>query len=91
MRLQQFQACCSFHLAADHAGQILLHGQFVDGRYLVGLHHQSQGSLEHLSLLALPMEVDTNGHIIQRERSLWRLGRKCEFTILVAIPQDTTL
>ena len=36
------------------------------------------------------MEVDANGHVIQRERSLWRLGREGELAILVAIPQDTT-
>ena len=37
------------------------------------------------------MEVHTNGHIIERERSIITLRMESKFTILVTIPQDTSL
>ena len=65
MSLEQLDASGSFHLAADNAGQILFDGQFVDSRNLIGLNHQLERAQEHLRLLALPMEIDTDGDIIE--------------------------
>lgn len=37
------------------------------------------------------MEIDTNGDIVQRERSLITLRSEGKFAILIAPPEDTTL
>ena len=65
MRFQQLDTSSSLHLAADNTGQILLYGQFVDSRNLIGLNHQTERAQEHLRLLALPMEIDSNGDIVE--------------------------
>ena len=88
MGLQQFEPCRGLHLAGDNGSQILFDWQFVDGGNLVGLHHQAQRTQESLSLLALPMEIDADGNVRQRERGIGTLGGKRQLTILVAIPQD---
>ena len=37
------------------------------------------------------MEIDANGDVEQRERSVTTGGRKGEFTILIAAPKDAAL
>ena len=44
MGLQQFKTRRSLHLTGNDGGEILLDGQFIDGRNLVGLYHKSQGT-----------------------------------------------
>ena len=91
MGLQQLDAAGGLHLAGDDADQVFLDGQQVDGRYLVGLHHQSECAVEHLCLLALPVEVDTDGDVVERERSVALLRGESQLAVLVAIPQDAAL
>ena len=86
--LEQFQTCRGLHLTADDTGQILLHWQLVDGGDFVALHHQAQRTQKHLCLLALPVEVDPDGDIEERERGVRGSRRKGELAILVAIPEN---
>ena len=79
------------HLAGDDAGQVALYGQVVDGHNLIGLDHDAKRALEGLRLLALPVEVDTNGDIFQRERGTHALWTEGEVTIERATPQDAAL
>ena len=65
MGLEQFDTSGCFHLAADNTGKILFDRQFVDSRNLIGLNHQLKRAQEHLRLLALPMEIDADGDIIE--------------------------
>ena len=65
MRLQQFGRRCGSHLARNDAGEILFHGQDVDGGDLVGLHHEAQGTVEGLCLFPLPVEVFSYGHVVK--------------------------
>ena len=48
-------------------------------------------TLESLCLLALPVEVYTDSHILDGERGIMMVGYEAQFLITVAIPQDTTL
>ena len=80
-----------FHLTGNDTDQILLHRQFVDGTDLVGLDHNSQRTLEGLPLLALPVEIDTDGDIVDAERRLSRLRCETEFAILRPIPMNASL
>lgn len=67
MSFQEFQTRGGTHLAGDNTLQVFLHWQLVDGAYLVSLDHETECAEEGLCLLALPMEVDTDGDITQRE------------------------
>ena len=63
MSFQQFQSGRCLHLTTDDRGQILFDGQLIDSHNLVTLDHQSQRTQEYLCLLALPVEVDTDGDV----------------------------
>ena len=91
MGLQELHTRGAAHLARYHAGKIFLHRQLVDSHNLIGLNHNAQGSLKGLCLLALPMEVNADGHIVERERGIVGLWGKCQVTILGAAPQDATI
>ena len=90
MGFQQFDTSSGLHLTTDNTGKILFDGQFVDSRNLIGLNHQLKRAQEHLRLLALPMEIDSNGDIIERKRCICLLGHEGELTVLIAIPQNST-
>ena len=89
MRLEQFEARRGTHLAADYTLEVFLHRQFVDGAYMVGFHHEAQCAEERLRLLAFPVEVDTDSHVVQREGGICRLRMEGQFAVLVAVPEHT--
>ena len=90
MCLQKFETGSGTHLTTDYTLQILLYRQFVDGTNLIRLDHETQCSEESLGFLALPMEVDTNRNIAQREGSVRTLWMESQGTILITVPEYTT-
>ena len=79
------------HLAGDDAGEITFDGQLVDGYDLIGLDHDMEGAFELFGLLALPVEVDADGDVVEAERGLGLLGGESEVAVLGAAPHDATL
>ena len=86
MSLQEFRRRGGTHLAGDNTFKILLYRQFVDGHNLVGLNHQAKGATEGLLLLSLPVEANTDGHIVQGERRLLVLWLEAQLTIVLTTP-----
>ena len=65
--LEQLERGIGAHLAGNHAQQVVLDTQHVDGRQLVILDDNVQSALEGLVLLALPVETHADGHCLERE------------------------
>ena len=86
--LEQFLTGRGAHLAGDDALQIRLHRQFVYGADLIRVDHKAQRSEEGLRLLSFPMEVDADGDVVQRERSVLLLRNERQLAILRTVPKD---
>ena len=91
MSLEQFDTRRGAHLARYHTLEIFLDVDDVDGSNLVGFHHELQLSVEHLRLLAFPVEVNADGHVVERERGILGVETEGEFAILIATPKNTSL
>ena len=91
MGLKELKGCRGRHLAGDDTHEVSLERQFVDGNNLIGFDHDVQCAFEGLFLLALPMEVHTNGNIVERERGFGGLWGEGEVTVLRASPHDASL
>ena len=91
MSLEKFQSCRGPHLAGDHTLKIALHRQLVDGAHLTFLYYEVECPQESLRLLALPVEVDSNGDIGDGEGGRVDMGMEDQLTVKVALPADGTV
>ena len=64
-RLHELHGAVGIHLAGYYACQVLLHGQYVDGHYLVLVHHQTQRAWEGECLAPFPVKAQPYGDIVQ--------------------------
>ena len=91
MRLQEFETRSGTHLTADDTLQIFFYRQFIDCHNLIRFYHKAERAQEGLGFLALPVEVDTDGYVAQRERGVGTLRMEGELAVLVAVPKHTAL
>ena len=91
MRLQEFETRSGTHLTTDDTLQIFFHRQLIDCHNFIRFHHKAERAQEGLGFLALPVEIDTDGYVAQRERGVGTLRMEGEFAVLVAVPEHTAL
>ena len=90
MCLEQLERCSSTHLARNHTQQIIFHRQHIHSRELPVLHYQMQGTAESLVLLALPVEIHTDGNAFKLEEAILR-RLKCNHIGNRAVPSHLPL
>lgn len=92
MRLQQFKRGCRAHFRRNDAEQIFLDGKDVDGRQLVAFHDDAQRAAKRLVLLALPVEIDADGHVDKFKTAVLGIaGRKLHAVVKRAAPQHFSI
>ena len=88
---EEFERSGRLHLRTDDADEILLHGQFVDDNEHLLFDNDTQRAAEGLRFAALPVELLADGHIFKGKGARFVFGRKGEFAIEIAVPEDTTV
>lgn len=92
MRFQQFKRGGGAHFRRNDAEQIFLDGKDVDGRKLVAFHDDAQRATKRLVLLALPVEIDTDGHVDKFKTAVLGIaGRKLHAVVKRAAPQHFSI
>src|SRR5262245_4859681 len=94
MSLEQLQRARGAHLRGDDAHHIVLQRNVVNGRQSIGPLDDSQASAKDLTLLALPVKSDADGHIVQGKSAgpciEWRqsnLGREPMTSGCIRLPR----
>ena len=88
MGLEEFEGGGGVHLGGDDALEIGLGGDFIDDGELLLVDDEMEASAEGLVLLPLPVEVDTDGDVVEGEGGVVGIGGEDEFTVGIAVPLD---
>ena len=92
MSLQEFQRSSRTHFRRNHTCQVVFHVDDIDSCQLTIFYNDFQGTQEALVFLAFPMEVDTDGHIVQFECvGNFVHGLEYQFIVKIALPINFTV
>ena len=86
--LEQFHGIGGRHLARDDAHQIVFDADAVDGRDLAVLDDEFQVVREKLGLLAVPVEIDTDGDVVQLEGPFRARVFEIDLIVKISLEED---
>ena len=88
---EELHARAGFHLGRNHAQEVFLHVNLVDGGNQISFHYELQASAVGEVPMPLPMEIDTYGYAVQGERCFVEFQGVIQLPLiryLAAVPTD---